>query len=88
MLFRSGYAYNENPVPDSTLGFELPDSNSHVFSGGVEYKWSESLTIGVAYLYSHKKKRTIKNNEGGSGIDGEFSGSGAHLATVGLSYKF
>jgi long-chain fatty acid transport protein len=89
LTLMAGYSYDESPIPDKTLSYELPDSDAHIFSAGFKYKYSENLTLGAAVLYDYKTKRestvatTLEN-----GIMGEFSDGGAVLMTAGLSYKF
>ncbi len=89
LTLMAGYSYDETPIPDSTISYELPDSDAHIFSAGFKYKQNENLSWGAAILYDHKTSRDIPAsalNE--SGIVGEFSDGGAVLATVGFSYKF
>lgn len=83
-ILMAGFAIDENPVPDSTLGFELPDSDALLYSVGLRYQVSKDLDLGVAYLYDDKDSRRVTN---GAGINGSFDEAGAHLVTVGLSYK-
>ena len=89
LTLMAGYSYDETPIPDSTISYELPDSDAHIFSAGFKYKQNENLSWGAAILYDYKTSRDIPAsalNE--SGIIGEFSDGGAVLATVGFSYKF
>lgn len=79
-----GLAYDESPVPDASLGFELPDSDAFIGSVGLRWAMNEEIDIGAALLYDQKKDRSVTNNT----IDGEFSGSSATLLSVGLGYKF
>ena len=88
LTLMAGYAYDETPVPDRTLGYELPDSDAHIFSAGFRYKQTEHFEWGVAVLYDHKRKRTITLGENENGIGGTFSGGGAILSTIGFQYKF
>ncbi|MBV5318528.1 MAG: porin [Desulfobulbaceae bacterium] len=80
----AGFAIDENPVPDSTLGFELPDSDALLYSMGVRYKVNKNLELGAAYLYDDKESRDVTN---AMGINGSFDDAAAHLVTVGLTYK-
>ncbi len=80
----AGFAIDESPAPDSTLGFELPDSDAKLYSAGFEYKLSQNMKMGLAYLYSDKESRTVNN----STVNGTFSKGGAHLVTASLKYKF
>lgn len=82
----AGFAIDKTPAPDNTLGFELPDSDAKLYSAGIEYKISEKLKLGLAYLYSDKEERTVAN--GAAKPNGTFSEGGAHLITTSLKYKF
>ncbi len=90
LTLMAGFAYDETPVPDETLGFELPDSNAWLYSFGAKYKLSEEMEIGMAYLYDYKESRSVTQNPPPphTGIDGEFTDAAAHLVTVGFSYDF
>jgi len=88
LTLMAGYAYDESPAPDRTLGYELPDSDAHLFSAGFRYKQTENFEWGMALLYDHKVKRSVSVPENENGIDGTFDGGGAILATVGFQYKF
>jgi len=79
-----GFAIDKNPIPDSTLGFELPDSDAKIYSIGFRYQKDDRLTLGVAYLYDDKESRHVSN----SSISGTFDKSAAQLLTVGLRYRF
>ena len=81
---------DETPVPESTLGFELPDSDLFMYSAGVQYQKSDALVFGLSYMYQHNTSRSVTNQRspGEVGIDGEFTGAGAHALTLGLIYSF
>lgn len=81
-----GVAYDETPVPDETLGFELPDSNAVIFSGGLRWAATKKLDLGAAVLYDVKEDRTVSSND--NGIDGTFTGSSALMVSIGLGYRF
>ena len=78
-----GFAYDETPIPDVNVNFELPDSDAWLYSLGFQYQYSDNLEFGMAVLYDYKESRDI----GDSG-DGEFTNASAVLVTTGLSYKF
>jgi long-chain fatty acid transport protein len=80
----AGFGYDESPVPDATLLFELPDSDAYLYSVGARYQLSAQMEIGAGYLYDHKKSRSVSNEK----LDGTFTDSAAHLLTVGLAYTF
>ena len=88
LTLMAGYAYDQTPIPDRTLGYELPDSDAHIFSAGFLYRQTENFEWGVAMLYDHKKKRTLSLGDNENGIVGTFKKGGAFVTTVGFRYKF
>ncbi len=76
-------ARDENPVPEQTLGFELPDSNATLYSIGATYQHG-NVRLGASYLYDKKDNRDVNN----ATINGRFSGAAAHLLTMGAELKF
>ena len=80
----AGFAYDETPVPEKTLGFELPDSDGYIFSLGGIYSPNNKLEIGLAGLYVTKKDRTVSN----ANIKGKFSNLNAFLLNISTGYKF
>jgi long-chain fatty acid transport protein len=85
-----GFAIDKSPTPDSTLGFELPDSDAKLYSIGFEYKLTQKLKVGLAYLYDDKEDRTVTNRSftNTTAPYGTFSDSAAHLVTASFKYKF
>ena len=80
----AGAVKDESPVPNKSLGFELPDSDSVSVSGGVRYQYSKNLNVGFAALYSMRDKRKVTNSD----VNGEFSNSNVLIMSAGLGYKF
>ncbi len=78
-----GFAIDETPVPESTLKYELPDSDAKVYSCGFEKKLDEKSSFGMAYLYDDKESRTVNGEETGT-----FTGAGAHLVTMAYKLRF
>jgi len=84
-----GIAYDESPIPDRTLGFELPDNDAILLSLGAIYNVKENMKIGVAYLYDYKLERTIEASAGNiNNIVGTFKKGGAHLLNLSFNYRF
>jgi len=91
-----GYAYDETPVPDSTLDFSLPDSDKNIFSAGLKYKMDDRMSLGFSMLYTKQKSRSavIKNDLAsafaGTEVDtiGTFKDGGAYLMAFGMDYSF
>ena len=86
-----GFAIDENPVPEETIGFELPDSDAKIFSMGFSYQQTPNLSWGVSFLLDSKESRgaikgVAENQVLANG--GGFSGGGAYLTTIGISYEY
>jgi len=79
----AGAVIDETPVPDSTLSYELPDSDSLSFSLGGRYDLTDSINMGISALYSMRDDREA-NNE----IEGTFSNSDVLIISAGLGFKF
>lgn len=82
-----GFAFDENPIPDETIGFELPDADAYLYSLGTQYKVNEKMEIGLAVLYDYKVTREVTVSPTKT-VYGEFTDSAAWLVTMGLNYKF
>jgi len=82
----AGFALDKTPIPDQTLGFELPDSDAKIYSIGARYQVNEKLQIGAAYLFDDKESRTVAN--AAPNPSGTFDNSAAHLISAGLQYRF
>lgn len=85
LTLMAGLGYDENPVPDPTLNFELPDSDALLFSVGGRYRVNDRLELGSAYLYDHKDSRTVNQT---AGLDGTFDNGAAHLLSFGAAIIF
>lgn len=79
----AGYARDENPVPERTLQFELPDADATVYSAGMRYTRA-SHEFGFSLLRSVKEKRTVHNDI----IDGTFAQYTSTLVTLAYGYRF
>jgi long-chain fatty acid transport protein len=83
----AGFAYDQNPEPDETVGFELPDSDAYIYSLGTQFKVSDQLDVGVAALYDQKESRDVKINATDR-VYGEFKDASALLVSLGMNYRF
>ena len=90
LALRAGVAYDPSPVPSSTMGPELPDSDRMQYMVGAGYKVGR-WTIDVAGMYIDKKDRTVNNQAitaaGGTGFNGTWTGD-AWLAGLDVAYNF
>jgi len=86
-----GFALDETPTIQKTLGFELPDSDAKIFSMGFRYQQTENLSWGLAMLYDAKDPISLTKGVSDNMVlanGGSFNGGGAYLTTIGLSYEF
>jgi len=82
--FMAGMVYDQTPVPDESVSFELPDSDALSLSLGMRYQYSKTINIGMSGLYSMRDTRKVSNDA----LDGEFSNSDVLILSMGLGYKF
>jgi long-chain fatty acid transport protein len=88
MTLMAGIVYDETPVPNESLNFELPDSDSLSISLGGRYQINDAMDIGLSALYSMREERTIKASDNDNGLDGKFSNSNVLIISAGVGYKF
>lgn len=86
LILMGGLAYDENPVPEENLGFELPDSDAWIISVGARYAINEKSEVSFGLLYDYKESREATSADGI--VDGEFTNASAIFATVGYTYAF
>ncbi len=79
---RVGYARDNTPVPDSTMGPELPDASRNNYTFGVGYH-TERAVIDFAYMWVDFDDRKVDNEI----QTGEYE-SAAHLVAANLTYFF
>ncbi len=79
-----GFAYDQNPIPGTTLGFETPDSDAWLFSLGARYKVNEQVLLSMGVLYDYKEKRSESNGR----VEGTLENSSALLVSLGMRYMF
>jgi len=84
LTLMSGLVIDESPIPESTIGYELPDSDSVSVSLGARYQFTEKINAGIAALYSMREDRTVHNDS----LDGEFTDATVLIISAGLEYRF
>ena len=57
---RAGYTYDTTPVPDTTLGPDLPDAARHNYSVGIGIH-KGFASVDLAYMYIHFADRSVSN---------------------------
>ncbi len=85
---RAGYSYDVNPIPNETLGPELPDSDRHNFAMGMGIH-NDSVALDCAYMWVHWVDRTSSNQNMTelTGQNGTYK-SDAHLFGANITVKF
>ncbi len=80
----AGCVIDESPIPQSSLSFELPGSDTLSFSLGARYQYNEHINVGISALYSMHDARDVQNDT----LDGKFSEGDVTIVSAGLQYKF
>jgi long-chain fatty acid transport protein len=79
---RAGYAFDQAPAPDSTLGPELPDADRHNFSIGTGWH-NDFGSMDLAYMWVHLVDRTVAN-----ALEAGRFKSDYHLVAMSVTLKF
>jgi long-chain fatty acid transport protein len=88
MTLMAGLVIDETPVPEKTVNFELPDTDTVSVSLGGRYKINKQIDIGLSALYSMHDKRSVSSSANDNGLDGEFTDGDILIISAGLGYKF
>ncbi len=92
----AGYLYSGNPIPDGTFEPAIPDSNTHVFTIGTEFRY-KAISVGLSYGYQLLEGRKKNNSLDDNPLDGVVnpltSANGKyktnlHAVGISLSYRF
>lgn len=84
-----GASYEETPVPEHTLGFDLPESDILWFSAGATYSFKPNMELGFACSYGYYMDRTIEPADANvNGIVGTFSDTSFLSATASFRFLF
>ena len=73
--FRGGLAYDQSPVRDEDRTPRLPDNDRTWVAVGVQYRFSPSVAVDVAYSHIFIKDGSINQNAGSTAANGLLSGS-------------
>ncbi len=88
-ILRGGVAYDQSPVRDAQRTPRLPDQDRTWLALGVQYKFSPSLAIDLAYAYIWIRDPSINQNEGSTAANGLISGSyRSNVNIVGLQLTY
>ena len=84
----AGYAWDQTPIPEKSLGFELPDADGNIFSAGAIVQINRDFEAGFSLLYDCKDERTVHTPPNENGIGGTFKKGGAILTNLSIGYRF
>ncbi len=82
--FLGGFSYDESAAPSSHLEYNLPDSDSCLYSVGAFYQYNKDLSLNFGYVFADKKTRRANS----STAVGTFSDVKAHILNFSIGYKF
>ena len=86
--WRFGYTYDQSPIPDDTIDYQLPMSDRQLFSLGFGYTKNDR-TWDFAYTYLMADDRTIAARPGdGLPNDTRTSNMDAHIIVISYSVRF
>jgi long-chain fatty acid transport protein len=89
--FRFGVMYDQSPVPDSTRGPIVPDTDRIMLGLGAEYALSNSVSVIAGYQFAYFLPGDIELSAADNPTAGNFEAdirSMAHLMSVGLRISF
>jgi long-chain fatty acid transport protein len=90
LTLRTGVAYERSPVSDDHRFVFLPDTDRIWASGGATYKWSDRLSIDLAYSHvffeDNAKLTTLKSASLGTVLAG-YSNTSADIVSTAIKYK-
>ncbi len=75
--FQAGLAFDDSPIPDETFDPSVPSSDQAWLSLGAQYQYSDTLSIGFAYLHVFivdKRDTNIESQVAGR-LHGQIEGS-------------
>ncbi len=91
-ILRTGFAYDQSPIPDSTFNPLIPDLGKRVgIAGGFGYNISDYVTVNFAYTYTFAPDREIKASQSYSYKSPYMPGNytfKAHIINLGLVYRW
>lgn len=84
---RLGYVWDQSPAKDSTIDYLLPDSDRHMFSGGLGFH-KDNWGLDMSYSYLMFEDRDIKARPLDGVLEGKVKDAHAHIAGLSFTYKF
>jgi long-chain fatty acid transport protein len=83
---RAGYLFDQSPIPDDTLGPELPTGDRHGIAVGAGVTWRQ-VDINVCYTHIFLEDRTVETSLRDSYVLGDYESS-ANIFGISVGYAF
>lgn len=89
LLLSTGFAYDTSAVPDATRSPALPIDEQFRFALGLQYDWSEAVTLGIAYEFLYLDNAPINRSTllGGT-LTGDYSTNHVNFVNFTLITRF
>lgn len=84
---RLSYIFDQTPVPDETIGYELPDSNRMVFGVGLGFH-ANNWTVDLSYNYLTMAKRDIAARPADGVLASSLNDAMCNIVGLSVGYKF
>lgn len=84
---RLGYVWDQSPAQDETIDYLLPDSDRHMFSGGLGFH-RDNWGLDLSYSYLMFEDRDIDGRTEDGVLDGKVKDAHAHVGGISFTYRF
>ncbi len=89
LLFSAGFAYDSSMVSDGDRTVSAPVDAMYRYAAGAQYRWSEHLTIGLAYEFMWEGKMPLEQSrQTGTTLSGQFTNTLINFFALNLAYVF
>jgi long-chain fatty acid transport protein len=88
---RAGVAFDETPVPASTVTARLPDADRTWLAFGARWQATDALIVDVGYAHLFADEVRIEQNAGNTALNGFVNGEQAtviDILSVQVAYRF
>ena len=90
-LLSAGFAYDSSPVSRFPRTPSMPWDETFRFGTGLQYDWSEEITVGAAYEFLQAGNAEIAHLERGplaGALQGDYSSNFIHFVALNVIWKF
>ena len=90
MALRTGYIFENSPVPSANFDTALPDADRHALTLGFGYDLRDNIKLDFSYMALFFRERDVTNDVGlivGTDIDGKYKQI-IHIYSLGITYSY